>query len=258
MRCARKIAESGFYHVVTKGEADGILFLDNSDRSAYLDLLKEALDQNDILLHAYCLMSNHVHLLLEDTHANLSAAMKQLNERYADRFKKKAGRTGHVFKNRFWSEAVENDAYFLCAMRYIHANPAVAGICKASAYKWSSAQDYLGREGITNTSRILDLVGGKKGFIAFSQKQPYPALSFPKSRMKKHLESEEVKRIVRNVAGDPNELARLPHNERLNKIGDLHACGLSAGQIASATNLSYNIVQGAVKSRGKIKGQSPN
>lgn len=241
----RKISDSGFYHVVTKGEADQILFFSDFDRQDYVNLLEEVTTENDLRVHAYCIMSNHVHLLLEDRKRHLSDGMKSINERFAQRFKRRTGNTGHVFKNRFWSEPIEDDAYLLCAMRYIHANPVAAGICKASAYPWSSARDYLGRAGITYTELILNMVGGRKGFIAFSKREPPTALPFPGSTFKNHLSDDELLRIAHDAVGEQaiRNARSLLGKKRAALVGTLKACGFSMRQVSRLTGLSKAAVQ---------------
>ena len=259
MRSARKLGESGFYHVVSKGEADQLLFFDDEDRQHYVDLLASARDEFSLRLHSYCVMNNHVHLLVEEEEndaregsvpgvgkqpmRHLSLAMKQLNERYAEHFKRCSSRTGHVFKNRFWSEPIENEAYLLCCMRYIHANPAAAKICKASAYPWSSARDYLGRDGITDTALFLDMLDGREGFINFSRDEPPTARPFPGSRLAGHLTLEEQRWVAEQVVGDklehPSKQDPATREEVLKK---LLACGLSVSEVTVLTGLSKSTV----------------
>ncbi len=242
MRNARKTAESGFYHVVTKGEADKTLFFDDADRELYLEILRKVCKEHPLLLRAYCLMSNHTHLLIEDTEQALSDAMKQLNERYAWHFQQKTHRTGHVFKNRYWSEPVEDEAYLLCAMRYIHANPAAAGICKASAYPWSSAKDYLGRKGITDTDLMLDMLNGRDGFIAYSLQEPLRANPFPGSRLKQHQTTDELKNIACSIVGDPRSLHALAPEKRREVVRLMHQSGFSGAEIAEVSGLTRSTV----------------
>ncbi len=242
MRTMRKMSASGFYHVVVKGEADQTLFFNDKDRIAFLSFLEQVRDAFELRIHAYCLMSNHVHLLAEDQNRALSEAMKTLNEDYARHFKRKTHRAGHVYKNRFWSEPVEDDAYLLCAMRYIHANPAAAGICKASAYWWSSARDYLGRPGIAYTDLLLNMAGGREGFIAFSRKDPLPAIAFPGSTLTNHLSEGEVSRIAEAVVGNLDAIRSLPRSGKREKIRCLGVVGLNAAQIARATSVPYSTV----------------
>ena len=152
-KAARVKSASGYYHVVPKGIADQLIFENDLDRNMYLELLRKAKVETGVKLHAYCLMSNHVHLVVEDEHDKLSEFMKYVTERYAMYYAQQIGRTGGIFRKPFWSEPIESDEYLLCAVRYVHANPAAAGICPASQYEWSSAKDYLGMETEIRSSR---------------------------------------------------------------------------------------------------------
>lgn len=180
---ARRISDSGYYHVVPKGINEQIIFEDNEDRKLYLQLMSQAKDNTKMNIHAYCLMSNHVHLVLEDQNRKLSAFIKYIHERYGTAYSKKYERVGGVFAKTCWSEPIESDEYLLCAVRYVHANPANAGICKAAAYEWSSAKDYLGRSGITDTAMVLGMCGGVQGFVQFSQPSNGTYLPFPTSKL---------------------------------------------------------------------------
>ena len=109
----RQQSESGFYHVVTKGDGAQIVFESDRDRIRYLQKLADACDDFGTIIHAYCLMSNHVHLLVQDPKQNLGYFMKQLNERYAMYFRTITGRVGHIFQRPYWSEPIKTDEHFL-------------------------------------------------------------------------------------------------------------------------------------------------
>lgn len=256
---ARKKSESGFYHVVPKGIADQIIFEDDADRHLYLQLLSKAAGNSGILVHAYCLMSNHVHLIVEDRGDNLSDCMKYLHERYAMHFAKVMGRTGGVFRKPYWSEPIETDPYLLCAIRYVHANPAAAGICKASVYRWSSMGAYLeDGDGITTTGLILDMAGGKEGFLEFSDASNSTALPFPGSRLKGHLSDEEALRLAREVLEmDDVNLARLQPSVRREKLEKLRDHSFSVRQLSRICGISTATINKAL-SWGSRKGVSPS
>ena len=237
---ARQVSASGYYHVVPKGIADQLIFEDDMDRSLYLELLRKAKAETGIKVHAYCLMSNHVHLVVEDEHGKLSEAMKYLTERYAMHFAGQTGRTGGVFRKPFWSEPIESDEHLLCAVRYVHANPAAAGICAASAYEWSSAKDYLGRESeITNPDMVLGMLGGQEGFVEFSQLANATALPFPGSMLSNHLSDDEALAIAKGILGPGGvNLAACDKEARHAGIRLLSERGFSIPQIARITGVS--------------------
>ena len=137
-RLPRRVAKSGFYHVVLYANGRQNLFEDDADRLAFLDMFVAAARNHGASILAWCLMANHVHLLLEDPGDCLSELMRSLATRYAQRFNRRGGHVGHVFQGRFYSSPVEGESYLLEAMRYIHNNPAKAGVCAAEDYPWSS------------------------------------------------------------------------------------------------------------------------
>lgn len=133
-RPARAASESGYYHVVLRGNGKQLLFEDDIDRHAFVDMAAEQLAKRGIDVIAWCLMDNHVHLLLRDVDMQLSGAMHALATKYAQYFNRRNGHSGHVFQGRFGSFPVNDDAYMLEAVRYIHDNPAKAGVSAASEY----------------------------------------------------------------------------------------------------------------------------
>jgi len=127
------------YHVTSRGNAQASIFLDDIDRSTFLAVLELTMRRFNVICHAYCLMTNHFHLLLETPDANLSKAMRQFNSVYTQAFNRRHGRVGHVLQGRFKSIVVDRDAYLLELCRYIVLNPVRAGMVKEpDKYAWSS------------------------------------------------------------------------------------------------------------------------
>ena len=249
-RTARKRSASGFYHVVSKGIAGQVLFYTDSDRCKYLDLLEQATTSNCLKLHSYCLMSNHVHLVVEDEKGTLSSAMKQVDERYGTYYAKAIDRRDGVFRKPFWSEPIENDNYLLCAVRYVHANPEAARICRALEYPWSSVDDYLGgpnARGITSTDLVMDMLGSKSGFIEFHQPQNYTGTPFSGSKLRNHLTDEETIALAAGILGhDPRAGTTLEEACLLADHGFPHAhiariTGITATRIRTALSKGYSL-----------------
>ncbi|MBQ5759363.1 MAG: transposase, partial [Schwartzia sp.] len=115
-----------FFHVVVRGIGRQILFENDDDRRKYLALLEKYQEENDITLMAYCLMDNHVHLLIRDNNGSLSLFMKQMGVSYALYYNRKYERVGHLFQDRYKSEVVDREEYLLTAYRYILNNPVKA------------------------------------------------------------------------------------------------------------------------------------
>jgi REP element-mobilizing transposase RayT len=135
----------GFAHVISRGNRRQQLYFVERDYRCYLEFLGEALLRFGVRCHAYCLMPNHVHLLLDGPQESISKAMQRANGRYAQWLNHTYGMRGHVFEGRFWSEAIESEQHLLELARYIVNNPVRAGIVKhASEWPWSSIRATLG------------------------------------------------------------------------------------------------------------------
>lgn len=245
---ARKKSASGYYHVVPKGQSDQIIFESDADRRYYIHLLDKAKEEMHIHIYAYCLMSNHVHLIFEDPEDKMAKALKYVHERYGHYFAEKTGRIGGVFSTPFWSEPIETEEYLLCAVRYVHANPAVAGICPASIYEWSSARDYLGkRKGIADTEKVLNLMGGLDWFIQFSKPQNWTLLPFKDSRLRRHLTDDEALQIAKNIVGSKLTcLKQCSVRDRIGAIQKLSAAGFSAVLIKRLTGLGRREIESTI------------
>ena len=246
----RQQSKSGFYHVVTKGDGAQIIFESDRDRARYLQKLANACDDFGTKVHAYCLMSNHVHLLVQDPAQNLGCFMKQLNERYAMYFRTITNRVGHIFQRPYWSEPIKTDKHFLCVVRYIHANPQVAGICAASQYKWSSYQAHLTESPLVEIAFTRDLLGGVEQFERFSSSIDTAALPFPGSKLRGHLSSDELLRIAWAAIGKDtlNSLKVMQPKERTIPMKALRKAGLTEREIVRLSGVGRSSVRNALSS----------
>lgn len=129
--------EGAVYHVTSRGNAQQAIFVDDEDRTRFLERLGQVVDRFDWIWHAYCLMSNH--LLLETPAANLSHGMQLLNGTFAQGFNRRHGRVGHVLQGRFKGILVEKESHLLELARYVVLNPIRAGVVKyPRQYPWNS------------------------------------------------------------------------------------------------------------------------
>lgn len=143
-RVARMKCDNSIYHICARGNNKQDIFLDQQDREEYLKRLRRYKERYKVKIHAYCLMTNHVHLLIYDNNQDISKFMQGLSLSYVIYFNHKYGRSGHLFQDRFTSVMIKNDAYFLYVSKYIHLNPVKAHLVEEPKdYQWSSYKSYL-------------------------------------------------------------------------------------------------------------------
>ena len=144
-RRARRVAGSGIHHVMLRGVNRDVIFLEDEDRERFLLALKAARDASEFKVLAFCLMENHVHLVLRIGIEPIGSAVRRLGVRYAGWFNRKYGRVGHLFQDRFKSVPVDDDAYLITLLRYVWNNPVEAGLVEhPDEYRWSSRR-FFGR-----------------------------------------------------------------------------------------------------------------
>ena len=142
-RVAREKVGNSIYHICARGNNKQDIFLDNEDREEYLVRLRHYQERYQMKVYAYCLMTNHIHLLIYDNNQDISRFMHGLSLSYVIYFNRKYGRTGHLFQDRFNSIIVKNDAQFIYVSKYIHLNPVRANIVSSPLeYRWSSYYVY--------------------------------------------------------------------------------------------------------------------
>lgn len=156
-RMARKVSSTRVYHIILRGNDRQDIFFDEQDYKKFIKEIKNAEEKYKYELYAYCLMTNHVHLVIYDKNDMLSKIIQSLAVTYSAYFSKKYERTGHLFQNRFLSKEVETREYLMQVCRYIHQNPVKAKISKIDNYKWSSFKEYINGEKIISTKMLLSL-----------------------------------------------------------------------------------------------------
>ncbi|WP_072374874.1 transposase [Thermophilibacter mediterraneus] len=249
-------AASGYYHVVTRGNGRQRIFEDDGDRRAFVETLGRFAAGDGVAVIAWCLMDNHVHLVLRDERAMLSATMQKTLTTYSRRFNRRERHVGHVFQARFDSRTIEDDAYLLAAVRYVHLNPQRAGICAASDYEWSSYGEYVGDvDGITDTGVVLEMVGGVEGFVrlcgdAGGGVAPYAPRTLCGSPDEVH--SLAVSALADAGLATPSVVKGMRREERDLALRTLRAAGLSIREIERETGVGrgtvYNVTRGCAGS----------
>ena len=138
-RKARKLSPTNIYHIMIRGNRKQDIFLEDEDRFRFIKILKKVKQKGEYELYAFCLMSNHVHLLIKEKNEQLSRIMKRINISYVNYFNQKYQQIGHLFQDRFKSEPIESEDYLLAVLSYIHNNPLNAFIVNnLEGYPWSS------------------------------------------------------------------------------------------------------------------------
>lgn len=157
-RLARQKSYTDVYHIILRGINKQDIFFDDTDRWKFSKELKRCKEKYKFEIFAYCLMDNHVHLMIKDNEKQINKIMQSIAISYAIYFNKRHERVGHLFSNRYNSRVVENQNYLLNLQRYIHQNPEKAGIEKTDKYKWSSYNEYIYGSNLVDTEFILDML----------------------------------------------------------------------------------------------------
>jgi len=240
-RHARRLAESGVYHVMLRGVNKDAVFLEDEDRERFLHVLGLAKEASGCVVLAYCLMTNHVHLVLQTPGEPISLVMKRLGVRYVGWFNRKYSRVGHLFQSRFASVPVEDDAYLITLLRYVWNNPVEAGlVTSAEDHRWSSRSPVARRSGLVDAAALKRLVP------ADVLTGPVPRVSDPSTfepvgpgRPRLH-DDDGTAELLRRACGAecPEEFRGLDPQTQQRVIRELRTRSVPYDQIARATGLT--------------------
>ena len=237
-------SNSGIYHVVARGIGKQRLFEDSGDYYYFLKKLKYYQDTEGFHTLAYCLMDNHIHLLL-DAGNKVSHIVQRLLTCYAIYFNTKYDRSGHVFQNRFYSEPIEDSRYLLTAVNYIHYNPEKAGIARHDTFLWSSWHDYIRGSNTVFTSTVLTLTGGIDGFLELSASVPSEKC-LDISRRVRLTDADAVRLICQEAGTDkPTDLQSFDRLRRDDMLRTLRKKHLSIRQLERLTGIPRGIISRA-------------
>jgi len=245
-RRGRTQSGTGVYHVMIRGISQQNIFEDAEDCERMLQILSDVKAVSKCKIFAYCLMGNHCHLLLKVEGESLEQIIKRIGARYVYWFNVKYRRAGHLFQDRYKSEAIENDAYLLSVLKYIHQNPLQVDLCKGlSDYPWSSYKEYIGQQKIIDSTFIFELVS-KKEFEVFSKKEGTEEhLECKKTALR--VSDTEAKKIIEEISKCSNaaEFQHVDSGDRRNFIKLFKEKGLSIRQINRLTGISKGIIERA-------------
>ncbi len=247
-RCAREKSITGIYHMILRGVNRQNIFEDEEDAVRFLGTLKKFKKESEYEIYAYCLMGNHIHILIKEGKEDLGIAMRRIGASYVYWYNWKYERVGHLFQDRFKSEAVEDDKYLLTVLRYIHQNPLKAGLVKdIREYKWSSYIEYLYRDSIVNSDFILSLFDKdiNKAVVMFKEfhdeVNSSKILDIEDKKIIKDSEAIEIIKKNCNVVHCA-DIQNFNREQRDTYLKTLKNRGLSTRQIARITGISRGIV----------------
>lgn len=243
-RSKRTLSKQNQYHLISRGINKSPIFLDKKDHIVFLSILKEKSKEMDVKIHAYCLMKNHYHILAGNFNNNLSSFMKKVGESYVIYFNKKYSRIGPLFQDRFRSEPIEDEKYFLAVNRYIHQNPEKAGVANTLDYEWSSIKAYFGHSSFVETQFTLDIIGGKHNFLQFvTTKNDDVCLEYLKQDVSDEVAKNQIKSLLDIT--DFNEIDILSVSKRNHLLQKVKNCGYPIKQISRLTGFSVSLIKNA-------------
>ncbi|RKD34252.1 transposase [Thermohalobacter berrensis] len=248
-RKRREKSITGIYHVMLRGINGQTIFHDNEDYEKLIKTLKKYKEVCGYKIYAFCFMSNHIHLLIKEGKEDLGITFRRIGVSYVYWYNRKYSRSGHLFQDRYKSEVVENDKYFLTVLRYIHQNPIKAGIeDDIDKYRWSSYNEYLGKNGICDTEYPLKFFANdkKRALVLFKefniQENDDKCLEYKKLV---RINDKEAAKIIMKVAKVKNttQIQKFQKERRDKVIRELRNKGLSIRQLERLTGISFSIIR---------------
>ncbi len=246
-RKPRQYSSLDIYHVVIKGINSQLLFEERKDYLKYLEILKLHKANCQFDLFAYCLMSNHIHLLIRTNNVSLESIFRKINTSYANWYNMKYSRSGPLQDGRYYSEPINSSDYFLAALRYIHKNPLKANLESSigSKYPWSSYNAYIEQnDSLVDVKFALSEFNSLNGFIEFhsiDSDSDFIDLHNIKRRIPDDVAAEMIKDFF-NV-NHPTDISNFSLLDRRNAIFLLYEKGISIRQINRLTGISRGVIE---------------
>jgi len=211
------------YHITSRGNEKKLIFKDERDREIFLDTLSQVDKRYNWLCHAYCLMNNHYHLIIETPDGNLSVGMRQLNGVYTQAFNRQHNRVGHLFQGRYKGILIQKDSHLLEVCRYVVLNPVRAkAVKKPEQWRWSSYQATAGIEKphpCLSTEWILNQFGStrriaEKAYRKFVEDGIKQESIWEAVRAQSILGEEEFTATLTDYLRGKKDIAELPKSQR--------------------------------------------
>ena len=248
-RQARKRSVTGIYHVMLRGIDKRNIFLHDNDKMIFMKKLLRVKENANFGLYGYCLMDNHIHLLIRESE-EIGVSVKRVSVGYASWHNNRYGRVGHLFQNRYLSEPVESEGYLVHVLRYIHQNPLKANMVKKPEdYPWSSYNDYIsayqGNSISIDTDMIMAYFKEQKDFEEFTNTQNDD--KFVDFEGEDKFTDEALGDIIKRKIGPGflNEKSIADRNRLIREI--YNSTGVSIRQLGRVFGVDKNVVVKAVK-----------
>lgn len=249
-RTARKKSRMQIYHVMLRGINKQQIFFDDEDNRYFIRLLDRYKESCGYQLHAYCLMGNHVHLLIQEGKSgSIGESIRHIGSAFVYWYNIKYERSGHLFQDRYKSEPVESEAYLLTVFRYILMNPVKAGLCtRVEEYPYSSAREYLdGKEGITDTELLKNMLNNDVMREYIYRSNEDQCLEVNDTFRKRVTDEAAEEMIRRELGGTHPAVGKASERQTLNAaIKKLYQDGVSIRQLSRLTGISKKIIENAV------------
>ncbi len=251
-RHPRMRSELGLYHVMLRGNNKQVIFEDDEDYRKLQFSMFDCKVETDLSIYAFCIMTNHVHLLIREGTYPMSNYISRLGAKYVWWYNKKYERCGHLFQGRFRSEPINNTHELFNVLRYIHQNPVKAGLeASVSSYKWSSFNEYVGRSFVCETVDFLRLLSENHthALDAFRSinRELTDATFIDVDDHVRLTDADAVRLVGKELPGlNLQTISRMAKDDRKDAFLDLHDLGLAMRQIARLTGVSYGMVRKAI------------
>ena len=245
-RMARLQSKTGIYHIMLRGIGKQNIFEDALDKQKFLDILFSCKQKSPFDLYAYCLMNNHVHLLLKTKDDPLETIFKRIGSNYVYWYNTRYERVGHLFQDRFKSEPVEDIGYLKTVIRYIHYNPVKGGFTKELDYPYSSYSAYKNNvtAGQVDIETPFSLIGREELMVFHGQRCDDVCLDVAEGA-RRPITEEAAAALVHKYSRTDSLAAfsALPQEKQAKAICKAHEKGASIRQLVRVTGVSKGLIE---------------
>ena len=250
-RKPRIMSSTGIYHIILRSVNQHIIFEDDSDYQKFLFVLADCVKKYDSQIYAYCLMDNHIHILIHSSPEYLASFFQSLGTKFVRWYNNKYCRSGHLFQDRFYSVAIENNSSFLSVLPYIHNNPVKANICRhPSEYRWSSFNAYYGaKNSLVDVDFAYNISGSKDSLLHYFATEQISSdndLFTNDHRETIHfLNDDRAMAVFKSLTGfsSTSEVSTLNKAQRNDYVRILRKKGLTVKQVSRLMDLSATTIK---------------